>query len=136
MMRSPARQLLNLAEDTYVREVMVIDPAASKVEMTSTNMTLSEYLLAKEYITYTPSPSPLPSDTESQSTIFKQTAKITCELTSKSNSTIMAKAGKKLEDTSFDRYGSNAGKGKEGLMMVLRNLWGEAVTAEQHKGKL
>lgn len=116
---------------------MVIDPAASKVEMTSTNMTLSEYLLAKEYITYTPSPSSSStSEAESHSTIFKQTAKITCELTSKSNSSIMAKAGKKLEDTSFDRYGSNAGKGKEGLMMVLRNLWGEAVAAEQQRGKL
>lgn len=81
-------------------------------------MTLSEYLLVKEYITYKPT-----SSSSSDSTTFKQRAEIAC--TSSFGGGILAKAGKKLEDSSYDRFGSNAGKGKEGLMSVLRSLWGE-----------
>lgn len=97
----------------------MIDPGAKKVEMTSTNLTLSEYLLVKEYITYIPSPS-----APSASTTFRQVADITC--TSTFGGGILATAAKKLEELSFDRFGNNAQKGKEGLMSVLASLWGTA----------
>lgn len=99
----------------------MLDPATRKVEMTSTNLTLSEYLLVKEYITYTPT---IP---ESQtSTTFRQVADIAC--TASFGGGILAKAAKKLEDSSYDRFGNNAQKGREGLMTVLRNLWGPSLS--------
>ncbi|CAO1621912.1 unnamed protein product [Parajaminaea phylloscopi] len=112
-------KLLNLSEDTYVREIMMVDPQLQSVEMTSTNLTLSEYLLVKEYITYLPTDS---SPTPSPSTTFRQVADITCTTTFGGG--ILAKAAKKLEDSSFDRFGNNAQKGREGLMTVLASLWG------------
>ncbi|CAO1634910.1 unnamed protein product [Sympodiomycopsis kandeliae] len=112
-------KLLNLSEDTYVREVTVFDPLSSTVHMTSTNLTLSEYLLVKEYITYKPTDSP-PSI--SPSTVFSQNAEIAC--TASFGGGLLAKAGKKLEDSSYDRFHSNASKGKQGMMTVLRALWG------------
>lgn len=135
----PPSQLLNLSEDTYVREVSIFDPASSRLEMTSTNMSLAELLLVREYITYTkpslpegasPDPSssaaaPAAASTPtSDATIFSQTANIRCGGALASGG-LLGKAGKKLENSSFDRFGSNAVKGKEGLMAVLKNLWGE-----------
>lgn len=101
----------------------VFDPLNSTVEMTSTNLTLSEYLLVKEYITYKPTIA-----SPSESTTFKQKAEIAC--TASFGSGLLAKAGKKLEDSSYDRFHSNAGKGKEGMMTVLRSLWGETASRE------
>ncbi|KAL9938940.1 hypothetical protein V8E36_001753 [Tilletia maclaganii] len=122
---------------TYVREVMVVDPVRKRVEMTSTNMSLSKYLMVKEYITYEPSAlgptaspapspaSPLPSPTTSRpspspltstsSTKFKQVAGIS------SDSFLGASA---IEDWSFSRFGDNAGRGRNGLLSVLERLWG------------
>ncbi|KAK0550020.1 hypothetical protein OC846_003854 [Tilletia horrida] len=119
---------------TYVREVMVVDPVRQRIEMTSTNMSLSKYLMVKEYITYTPSvftaspssaslpelqqqsiPTP-PSPTPAQpGTTFKQVAGIS------SDSFLGAST---IEDWSFSRFGDNAGKGRDGLMSVLTRLWG------------
>lgn len=98
---------------------MVVDPSTHSLEMTSTNLTLSEYLLVKEYITYKPHPS------SPSSTAFRQVASIERSPSYFGDTGIMAKAGKKLEDSSYDRFGSNAHKGRDGLMVVLRNLWGQ-----------
>lgn len=103
-----------------MREVTVFDPLDRTVEMTSTNLTLSEYLLVKEYITYKPSNTTPHGDKET--TTFRQKAEIAS--TGSLREGLLAKAGKKLEDSSYDRFNSNAAKGKEGLMSVLRSLWG------------
>ncbi|KAK0521626.1 hypothetical protein OC834_006591 [Tilletia horrida] len=124
---------------TYVREVMVVDPVRKRVEMTSTNMSLSKYLMVKEYITYEPStfassslptspgaaaqpaaPSPPPTSTGASSTTFRQVAGIS------SDSFLGASA---IEDWSFSRFGDNAGRGRQGLMSVLHRLWGPAESA-------
>lgn len=99
---------------------MMIDAASQSIEMTSTNLSLSEYLLVKEYITYTPTTTPQ----SAHATKFRQVADIVSSSQTFGSSGLMAKAGKKLEDQSFDRFGSNAQKGREGLMTVLANLWG------------
>lgn len=123
----------------------MFDPHSARVEMTSTNMTLSEYLLVKEFITYAPYPSPSassssssPSSGSSGSTSFHQVAHIASQgaLSSAGGASgIMAKAGRKLEDSSFDRFGSNASRGREGLMEVLRRLWGEEAGAGAGAGE-
>ncbi|CAD6974176.1 unnamed protein product [Tilletia controversa] len=122
---------------TYVREVMVVDPLRKRIEMTSTNMSLSKYLMVKEYITYEPStlvspptstsisPSPesssvlLPTQS-SDSTAFRQVAAMS------SDSFLGASA---IEDWSFSRFGDNAAKGRNGLMSVLERLWGPPAVA-------
>lgn len=104
---------------------MIVDRSAQSIEMTSTNLTLSEYLLVKEYITYKPSA----ASSTPNSTTFRQVASI--ESSREAFGTgILAKAGRKLEDSSYDRFGSNAHKGRDGLMAVLKGMWGEpAATA-------
>lgn len=119
-------KLLNLAEDTYVREVTLFDPASSIVKMTSTNMTLSEYLLCKEYITY--------SSSTPDSTTFRQKATIESSLGGGAEAKgILAKAARKLEESSHERFGSNAAKGKEGMLTVLRSLWGQSAADQEAK---
>ncbi|PWY98556.1 MSF1-domain-containing protein, partial [Testicularia cyperi] len=43
-----AVKVLGASEDTYVREVVMVDPFSQSVEMTSTNLSLSQYMLVKE----------------------------------------------------------------------------------------
>ncbi|KAE8212625.1 hypothetical protein CF327_g3762 [Tilletia walkeri] len=122
---------------TYVREVMVVDPLRKRIEMTSTNMSLSKYLMVKEYITYEPGtfvspssssppasepmPSSLPPVQSTTGTQFRQVASMS------SDSFLGASA---IEDWSFSRFGDNAAKGRNGLMSVLERLWGQpTVTA-------
>ncbi|PWN89998.1 MSF1-domain-containing protein [Acaromyces ingoldii] len=108
-----AVKLLGGTEDTYVREVTMIDSANERFEMTSTNLSLSAYLLVKEYITYLPA-SPTTS-------VFNQTALITCS--AGSGGGFIAKAAQKIEDWSHKRFGDNAEKGKMGLEHVCKQLW-------------
>lgn len=49
-----ARTLLGGLADTFVREVTFVDPLSARVEQTSTNMSLAEYLLVREHIVYSP----------------------------------------------------------------------------------
>lgn len=49
-----ARTLLGGLADTFVREVTLVDPCRSRVEQTSTNMSLAEYLLVREHVVYAP----------------------------------------------------------------------------------
>lgn len=97
-----------------MREVTMIDSANERFEMTSTNLSLSAYLLAKEYITYLPAATP-------NTSVFNQTALITCS--AGSGGGLLAKAAAKIEDMSYRRYGDNAEKGKMGLFYVCRQLW-------------
>ena len=71
----------------------------------------------KEYITYLPKGGDLDANTST----FSQKALIECVGFSTG---LLAKAAKKLEDISFQRFGDNAGKGKQGLLHVCNQLWG------------
>lgn len=73
--------------------------------------------MCKEYITYLPKLQQLDADY----TTFSQRAIIDCVGFSTG---ILAKAAKKLEDVSFQRFGDNAEKGRQGLMHVCRQLFG------------
>jgi hypothetical protein len=97
---------------------MLIETSTSRRTITTfPSLNLSKYLLVKEYITYLPKAGNLDAN---QST-FSQRALIECVGFSTG---LLAKAAKKLEDISFQRFGDNAGKGKQGLLHVCRELWG------------
>lgn len=81
------------------------------------SLNLSNYLLVKEYITYFPKL----QDPDGSVSTFSQRAIIDCVGFSTG---LLAKAAKKLEDISFQRFGDNAGKGRQGLMHVCRQLFG------------
>lgn len=106
-------RLVGASEDTYVREVVMVDPITKKFEMSSTNLSLTNFMLVKEYITYTPR-------IGTQSTVFKQIA----DINATGFTGILASAGRKVEEWSFNRYGDNAGKGRSGLQSVLDALYG------------
>ncbi|EPQ27758.1 uncharacterized protein PFL1_04895 [Pseudozyma flocculosa PF-1] len=106
-----AAKLLGGGEETYVREVIMLDPISNTVEMSSTNLSLSQYLLVKEYITYTPSAT-------GHATDFRQKATIEC----RGLQGVLASAARKVEDWSFGRFGDNAAKGRLGMMEVLKGL--------------
>lgn len=90
---------------------------------TSHSLSLSQYLLAKEYITYAPTP----GSSSSESTTFTQRAVISCQ------GLPLRAAMNKVEDLSHARFGNNAGKGKLGLEAVLGSMWGQADEAAQAK---
>lgn len=106
------KRLVGASDDTYVREVVMIDPINRTVQMTSTNLSLTQYMLVKEYITYTP--------TSPRSTVFSQTADINCT----GFSGILSSAARKIEEWSYSRYQDNAAKGRDGLQSVLNSLYG------------
>ncbi|CEH16030.1 Predicted member of the intramitochondrial sorting protein family [Ceraceosorus bombacis] len=111
-----AVKLLGGDEETYVREVVMVDTAGQIVEMTSTNMSLSRYLLVKEYITYTP------TSAQNRSTTFHQRARILA------GGLPLSAMARKVEDWSKDRFASNAGKGEAGIAEVLKGLWDAGVS--------
>lgn len=89
----------------------------------SGSLNLSNYLLVKEYITYLPTPPQLNAPAAQTTTTFSQRAIIDCV---GFTTGLLARAAKKLEDISFQRFGDNAGKGKLGLLHVCAALWGNA----------
>ena len=111
-----AIRLMGASEDTYVREVVMVNPFTKSFQMSSTNLSLSQYLLVKEYITYTPRTNPNPNDT----TVFHQTADISCT----GLSGILSSAARKVEEWSYTRFRDNAGKGRNGLQSVLEAMYG------------
>ncbi len=78
---------------------------------------MTNVLLVKEWITYTPAPATGP---ERGSTLFAQMAGIESQLTG----LVGSAAGRKVESWSQGRFGDNAAKGRQGLMAVLQGLWG------------
>ncbi|PWN95962.1 MSF1-domain-containing protein, partial [Tilletiopsis washingtonensis] len=111
-------RLLGGPDETFVREVVMIDPASSLLEMTSTNLTLSQFLLVKEYITYTPTAGG--GVAQPCGTQFSQRALI------QAGNLGLAAVARKVEGWSVSRFGSNAAKGKLGIEEVLRNMWSNA----------
>ena len=81
--------------------------------MTSTNLSLSDYMLVKEYITYTP---------RGEKTVFSQTADISCT----GFTGILSGAARKVEEWSYARFRDNAGKGRNGLQSVLDAMYGSS----------
>lgn len=115
----------------------MLDPINRTVQMSSTNLSLSEYMLVKEYITYTSRradslAAPLPPSQDSsiaqaalskfhEVTVFKQVADISCTgLTG-----IFSSAARKVEDWSYSRFNDNAAKGRNGLSCVLQAMYKE-----------
>ncbi len=112
-----AKRLIGASEDTYVREVVMVNPFTKAVQMTSTNLSLSQYMLVKEYITYTPH---IATDQQLPATLFNQVADISCTgLTG-----ILASAARKVEEWSYTRFRDNAAKGRSGLDSVLQAMYG------------
>ncbi len=107
------KRLVGASDDTYVREVVMVNPLTRSFEMTSTNLSLTDYMLVKEYITYMPKPQ--------GGTSFRQIADIGC---TKFFSGMLTSAGRKVEEWSHTRYGDNAAKGRAGLVSVLDSLYG------------
>lgn len=93
--------------------------AFSLLFLIDNSLNLSNYLVVKEYITYFPKL----QNPESKVSTFSQRAIIDCVGFSTG---LLAKAAKKLEDISFQRFGDNADKGRQGLMHVCRQLFGNA----------
>jgi PRELI-like family len=84
-------------------------------------MTVTNIMLVKEYITYTPlNPGNDPVPASPAATLFQQAASIQSRMKGMLGST----AGPKVESWSHSRFGDNAAKGKQGLMTVLNGLWG------------
>ncbi len=111
-------RLVGASEDTYVREVVMMDPFKKSMQMTSTNLSLSDYMLVKEYITYLPTKAG-----EERGTVFRQVADISC---TSFFSGLLTSAGRKVEEWSYSRFGDNAAKGRSGLQSVLNSMWGKA----------
>ncbi|CDS82438.1 related to protein involved in intramitochondrial protein sorting [Sporisorium scitamineum] len=112
------KRLVGASDDTYVREVVMVDPFTKSVQMTSTNLSLTQYMLVKEYITYTPS--------WPRSTVFRQIADINCT----GFSGILSSAARKIEEWSYTRYQDNAAKGRDGLQSVLDSLYASSSSSK------
>ncbi|KAJ9102375.1 hypothetical protein QFC21_002775 [Naganishia friedmannii] len=126
--------MLGVSEDAWVREIVWVDPIAKITSTVSINMSLSEYVQCIELISYTRDPS---SPQPSSSTLFTQRAHISSppsglapyapstgpgQPLSKSMSRILRKVGAKLESSSVERFGMNAGTGKRGFEGVLQGV--------------
>ncbi|KAJ9107902.1 hypothetical protein QFC19_002645 [Naganishia cerealis] len=141
-------RMLGVSENAWVREIVWVDPIAKITSTVSINMSLSEYVQCIELISYTPELS-----SPSNSTLFTQRAHIssppaglppyapssgTGAPLSKSMSRILRKVGAKLESSSVERFGMNAGTGKLGFEGVLRDVEeqlrreGQVFVGEQH----
>lgn len=107
-----APQLLGGSEDAFVREVTFVDPVTKRTTITSTNMSMSQYVTCLERIQYTPEPS-----RPAEKTLFTQTAEIQTRMA------IWQSVANKLEAWSCERFGDNARLGRIGFENVLRNLW-------------
>jgi len=87
------------------------------------SLSLSRYLLVKEYITYLPSKSIAASINQPAGmTTFTQKALIECTGLSGG---MLDRAAKKVEEMSQRRFGENADKGKDGILSVCQSLWGK-----------
>lgn len=106
------KRLVGASDDTYVREVVMVNPLTRSFEMTSTNLSLTDYMLVKEYITYSPS---------ATATKFRQVADIGC---TNFFTGLLTSAGRKVEEWSHARFGDNAAKGREGLLSVFDSMYG------------
>ncbi|KAJ1028411.1 hypothetical protein NDA16_001578 [Ustilago loliicola] len=112
-------RLVGASEDTYVREVIMINPLTKQFQMSSTNLSLSQYMLVKEYITYTPK---LKQAAVEEVTLFNQAADISCT----GFTGILSSAARKVEEWSYNRFRDNAGKGRSGLQSALDSLYGSS----------
>lgn len=112
-----ATRLIGASEDTYVREVVMVDPLTKALSMSSTNLSLSQYLLVKEHVTYVPR---VPPPAHREITVFNQIADINCT----GLSGILASAARKVEEWSYTRFKENASKGRNGLQSVLDSMYG------------
>jgi len=93
------------------------------------SLTLSQFLLVKEYITYTPTAGgggvAQPCGTQ-----FSQRALI------QAGNLGLAAVARKVEGWSVSRFGSNAAKGKLGIEEVLRNMWSNASAQASDRARL
>lgn len=85
------------------------------------SLSLSKYLLVKEYITYLPSRAA--QDRDALATTFSQRAVIECTGLSGG---MLDRAARKIEDLSLQRFHDNASKGRAGIVSVCRAMWGSA----------
>ncbi|KAJ9121827.1 hypothetical protein QFC22_002450 [Naganishia vaughanmartiniae] len=126
--------MLGVSEDAWVREIVWVDPIAKITSTVSINMSLSEYVQCIELISYARDPTSPPG---TSSTLFTQRAHISSPPSglppyapstgpghplSKSMSRILRKVGAKLESSSVERFGMNAGTGKTGFEGVLQGV--------------
>uniref|UniRef100_A0A060T8N3 ARAD1D04796p n=1 Tax=Blastobotrys adeninivorans TaxID=409370 RepID=A0A060T8N3_BLAAD len=95
---------------SYVREVSTVDPNTKTLTMRSVNLTMNNLLSVYETVTYTPDPE-CPHDR----TIFRQDAQITAYAS-------FRKVCNKIEDWSFERFGYNAQRGRQGFESVLQKV--------------
>jgi len=123
-------KILGVQEDTWVREVTFVSPSTvtaplpsphylpshPSIFMVSNNLSLSNYLTCRELISYTPTPLRAHC-----ATTFSQIADINAQGKLGSEGTWKG-IGKKIEQFSVERFHSNAGSGREGLIHVLETL--------------
>ncbi|CAE6463760.1 unnamed protein product [Rhizoctonia solani] len=105
-------KLLGGSDDAFVREISFVDPVTARTNVTSVNLSLSQYVTVLENIVYEPTRGP---DGRVQ-TQFTQTAEIQARMA------IWRSVGERLEKFSVDRFGQNAQLGREGFEGVLRML--------------
>ena len=111
--------------NSHVYEVSYVDPSSKTVKMRSTNLTWSKALSVRETVVYQPSSS-APDD----KTQFKQDAKITALCGG------WQKVRNRIEEFTFDRFGQNAQRGREGFEAVLemsQRVFGEQKRQQQEE---
>ncbi|XP_058412758.1 PRELI domain containing protein 3A isoform X6 [Diceros bicornis minor] len=92
---------------TYIKEHSVVDPVEKKMELCSTNITLTNFVSVNERLVYTPHPE------NPAMTVLKQEAIITVKGIS---------LGSYLESLMANTISSNAKKGREALEWVIGRL--------------
>ncbi|KAF7306564.1 Adrenoleukodystrophy protein [Mycena indigotica] len=101
-------KLFGGSEDAFVREISFVDPARQRADITSINLSLSQFATCLETIQYTPAPG--------NRTTFTQTAEIQARMT------LWRTAADGLERWLVQRFEQNAQLGKLGFTDVLRAL--------------
>ncbi|KAF9523593.1 PRELI-like family-domain-containing protein [Crepidotus variabilis] len=111
------------SEDAFVREISFVDPSTQNVQITSVNLSLSQFATCYEQIHYSPNPhNPL------QQTDFTQTAEVQARLA------IWRSAANGLEKWLVQRFEQNAQLGKSGFTEILRQLWEERAQVPLQQG--
>ncbi|GFZ48841.1 hypothetical protein JCM24511_06590 [Saitozyma sp. JCM 24511] len=98
-------KLFQLPPVAYVREIIFVDPEEPSATAMSVNLNLAQYVSCLELITYTPYPR---HSANPKQTLFHQHALLLSAFPT-------AMIARRIEKASLDRFGSNAGVGKQGF---------------------
>ncbi|TEB39042.1 MSF1-domain-containing protein [Coprinellus micaceus] len=104
-------KLFGGSEDAFVREVCFVDPATQDANITSVNLSLSQFATCYEVVRYTPA--------GPHRTNFSQTAEV------QARTRLWQTAANGLEKWLVQRFEQNAQLGKTAFTDVLRALWEE-----------